>query len=235
MLLLSRSRAAMLAACIAIVGTACQPKTEPGRSAQKPAVTSKATDEESGAKSARKAAQQHKQPEPPPRPTIPKVALSDALRAACLVNVGDQMPDAELPDASGSSRVLSSFCGKKLTVLCIWTIGDTARSRLLATQTLKDLMKNVVEPFAEKGVQLVGIDVGDPVESARQHTTQAGATFPNLFDPNGDYLAKLAKDRQMPRTYLLDVSGRVLWFDVEYSRSSRQDLVQGIRVALGEL
>ncbi len=30
---------------------------------------------------------------PPPPLTIPKVGLSDALRATCLVNVGDIMPD----------------------------------------------------------------------------------------------------------------------------------------------
>ena len=44
-----------------------------------------------------------------------------------------------------------------------------------------------------------------------------------------------AKDDADIVLYLLDAQGKILWFDVEYSRSTREDLVQGIRVALGEL
>ena len=57
----------------------------------------------------------------------------------------------------------------------------------------------------------------------------------DIISPDYHPLAKIAKDKRMPRTFLLDATGRVLWFDVEYSRPSRRDLIQSIRVALGEL
>ena len=69
----------------------------------------------------------------------------------------------------------------------------------------------------------------------QEQVAKVGATFPVLLDPKGAYFAQLAKDRRMPRTYLIDANGRILWFDVEYSRFTRRDLVQSIRVALGEL
>jgi hypothetical protein len=36
----------------------------------------------------------------------------------------------------------------------------------------------------------------------------------------------------LPRTYLLDSSGKILWFDLEYSRSTRRELNQAIRYVL---
>ena len=162
--------------------------------------------------------------------------MSDAIRATCLVNVGDAMPEAELPDLAGNLHGLGSLYGPKLTVLCFWTVGTTHKARLMATEALQDLMSDVAEPFGKKGVAVIGIDVGDPADEVKQHVAEAGATFPNLLDAKGELFAKIAKDRKMmPRTYLLDAGGRILWYDVEHSRAMRRDLVQAIRVALGEL
>ena len=145
------------------------------------------------------------------------------------------MPEAELPDPAGKLHALESLYGPKLTVVCLWTIGTTHRSRLVAVAALQDLMRDVAEPFGPKGVRVIGINVGDAAAAVGQEAAQAGVKFPNLLDPKGQYFAKIAKDKRMPRTFLLDAAGRVLWFDVEYSRPSRRDLIQSIRVALGEL
>lgn len=173
--------------------------------------------------------------EPPPPPTIPKVVMSDELRATCLVNVGDTIPEAELADLDGKMSELGSLHGPKLTVVCFWTIGTTPRSQLVAGAVLQDLMKEVVGPFGEQGVRVVAINVGDGVEDAKKYVADAEATFPILLDPQGEYFAKIATERKMPRTYLLDAQGKVLWFDLEYSNTARRDLVQGIEVALDEM
>ncbi|MBU4272985.1 MAG: TlpA family protein disulfide reductase [Planctomycetes bacterium] len=173
--------------------------------------------------------------EPPPPPTIPKVVMSDELRATCLVNVDDTIPEAELADLDGKPSELGSLFGPKLTVLCFWTIGTTPRSQLVANAVLQDLMKDVVGPFGEQGVRVVAINVGDGVEDVKKYVADAKATFPNLLDPQGEYFTKIATERKMPRTYLLDAEGKVLWFDMEYSNTARRDLVQGIEVALDEM
>ncbi len=242
MLLLSRSWIVVIVAGLAVACTACQPKTTGKPAEKKPAAarTEAEASEQSAPQPATSA--EHKtmarkpRPQPPPPPlTIPKVALSDALRATCIINVGDTMPDAELQDSAGKIHALESLYGPKLTVVCLWTIGATPRSRLVAVATLHDLMKDVAVPFGEKGVRVIGVNIGDAAAAVGQEVSQAGATFPNLLDPKGEFFAKIAKDKQMPRTFLLDAAGRILWFDVEYSRPSRRDLVQSIRVALGEL
>ncbi len=171
--------------------------------------------------------------DPPPPPTIPVVSMSDEIRAACLVNVGEAMPTAELTDFSGVKHRLESLFGERLTVLCFWTIGTTRRSQLIAAAALKDLEKDIAEPFASLGVRVAAVNVGDPPDEAKRLVEQAGVALPCLSDPQGNLFARLSKDRKMPRVYLLDAEGKVLWFDVEYARPSREDLVQGIRAALG--
>lgn len=96
-------------------------------------------------------------------------------------------------------------------------------------------MSEVVEPFGPEGVGVIGINVGDPPAAVEQEAIQAGETFPCLLDPRGEYFRQIAADNRMPRTFLLDATGRILWFDVEYSRPSRRELLQCIQVALGEL
>lgn len=173
--------------------------------------------------------------EPPAPPTIPKVSMSDETRAGCLVQVGDAMPAAELVDFDGQKHTLESQYGKRLTVLCFWTIGEKRRAQLVAQAALQDLAKEIAGPFEAEGVRVVAVNVGDAAADARRHIDEAGVELPCLSDAKGELFARLAKDRKMPRVYLLDADGKILWFDVEYSRSSREDLTQGIRVALGKL
>jgi hypothetical protein len=222
-----RSWAMVLAGGLAVACQACQPKTT-----QKPEERNPAAAIQSKTVVATKPKSQ--EPSSPP-PSIPKVALSTELRATCLVNVGNTIPKANLSDPGGKMHVLDSLYGQKLTVVCFWTIGATHRSRLVAAAALQDLRKDVFEPFGSKGVAVVGVNVGDAAAAVEQEVRQAGASFPNLLDPKWQFFAKIAIDKRMPRVFLLDAAGRVLWFDVEYSRSSRQDLTQSIRVALGEL
>lgn len=241
MLLLSRSWIVVGAACLSLACTGCQPKTAEKPAERKPAaVASSATNQrpasQTDAKAEHKTAAPKQKPQtPPPSPTIPKVTLSDELRAACLVSAGNTMPQGELVGPDGKLHALRSLYGKKLTVICLWTTGTTHRMQLVATAALQDLSKEVATPFGEKGVSVVGINVGDTSAAIAEALGKADATFPNLLDPKGEFFAKLAKDRKMPRVYLLNAEGQILWFDVEFRRNSREDLVQSIRVALGEL
>jgi hypothetical protein len=185
------------------------------------------------------AVEQPKRQESPPPPlpaTMPKVNLSEELRANCLVKVGDVMPTPRLPDIKTGS--LASLYGKKLTVVCFWAAVDR-RSALETANILRSLTNEIAMPFAGKGVQVIGIELArNDVDTAAWESvrkTVSKLPFPCLSDGKGQYLGYLCKDDKVPRVYLLDPKGKILWFDVEYSRSTREDLVQGIRVALGEL
>lgn len=242
MLLLSRSWMVVGVACLSLAWTGCQPKTTEKPAEKKPtatrpdATTSERSTSQAEAKGERKAASQKSKPQEPSAPlTIPEVTLSEELRAACIVNTGDTMPEGELPGPDGKPHALNSLFGEKLTVVCFWTLGSNSRSQRVATAALQDLMNEVAVPFGEKGVSVIGVNVGDAPAAVDQTFSGADATFPNLLDPKGEFFAKLAKDRKMPRVYLLDAEGRILWFDVEFGRNSRWELVQSIRAALGKL
>jgi peroxiredoxin len=245
MLLLNRSWFMLAAVSLALTCTGCSPKASekpPERipSGGRPAAKVEKEQEPTlqvpskSAQEPQRTAVAHK-PKPadiPPPPTIPKVELSNELRATCLVNVGDEMPAGELPDAAGDMHALGSLYGQKLTVICFWTVGTSPRSKLVAVAVLHDLMKGIVEPYGEKGVRVVGINVGDAAQAVEQHVAGATATFPNLHDAKGEFFAKVVKDGKMPRTFLLDANGKVLWFDVEYSREARRNLIVSIKAVL---
>jgi len=166
------------------------------------------------------------QPEPPPKPTMPEVKLTEALAATCLVKVGDAMPEVTLPDLTGAPTAFRSLSGEKLTVVCFWKADHP-----YAVEELRDLQKSVAGPYQAKGVRVVAINQADSPEVARQTAQQTGAAFPILLDADGAYFQKVAT-QGLPRTYLLDAEGKILWFDIEYSRSTERNLLQAIDVTL---
>jgi peroxiredoxin len=167
-------------------------------------------------------------PEPPPAPKMPEVKMPAALAQTCLVKVGSAVPQGDLVGLDGKRVGLYSLLGKRLTVVLFWQAEN-----MYATQALEYLEPDVVKPFADKGVKAIGINVKDPPDAARKAVEEAGAKYANLLDPEGAYFAKVATER-IPRVYLLDPAGKVLWYDIEYSTGSRRDLERAIRFVLGE-
>lgn len=171
---------------------------------------------------------------PPPPPEVPEVHMTEALMETCLVFIDDSIPEGELADADGNPQSLEDLFGEKLTVVLFWTSGESMMAKMSATSALEDLEKDIAEPYAEKGVKVVGISVNNTPEVAAEHITESGATFTNLHDPEGTFFAKVATEK-LPRTYLVSPDGKIIWFDLEYSRASRRNLLQAIQVTLGEI
>jgi peroxiredoxin len=160
---------------------------------------------------------------------IPAVALSKAHQALCKINVGNAMPDAALSLLGSSEGAkLSSLFGEKATVVVFWK-GD----RRMAREQLADMGPEVVEPFGKLGVAVVGIAVGTPAADAQAAIKTAGASFANLLDADGQAFAQVGSEK-LPRTYVLDPKGKILWFDIEYSLGTRRELNQALRAVAGE-
>ena len=162
----------------------------------------------------------------PPPPTIPEVKLTESLQQTNKVGVGDNLPDAELPDLQGQKRTLAELFGEKLTVVVFWQADDP-----YSTLELEDLQKQFLDAAAEKGVKVVALNVGDQPEAARDAVAPFSPTFPILLDTDGAYFAQVATEH-LPRTYLVDPTGKILWFDLEYSSSTRRQLDQAIEAVL---
>ena len=98
---------------------------------------------------------------------------------------------------------------------------------------LSDLQGDMADPYAGKGIKVIGINVGDRPATVRQELEKAGVKISCFFDPDKAFFSKLAKS-MLPRVYLLDASGKIIWFDTEYTQSTRRNLMQAVQVVLGE-
>lgn len=159
---------------------------------------------------------------------VPKVVMSDTDLAESLVKVGDKMPVAELPDAAGKAQSLQGLTGEKATLVIFWTAGNIA-----ALQQLLDLKNDILEPYGKEGVRVVVIDEGDKSEQVKDAVEQTHPNFPILLDSEGSLFAKVATAR-LPRTYVLDATGRIVWFDIGYSPVMREGLLQTVRAMVGK-
>lgn len=73
-------------------------------------------------------------------------------------------------------------------------------------------LQQVWEQSEPKGVQFVGIDFRDNVDSARAHEKRFGSTYPSIDDPSGETLLQLRgtlNPRAVPSTLVLDRQGRM--------------------------
>jgi peroxiredoxin len=157
---------------------------------------------------------------------MPRVSLTQVHADACRVKVGDLFPESGLKDTAGQAQPLANLRGKKMTVVVFWN-GRKANSR----EELADLEPTILARFGASGVGIVGVNSGDDPQLVGELAKQSGASFPVLCDPEQTLLAQVAPGK-VPATYLVDATGKVLWFDIEYSRSTRRELAEAIRYTL---
>jgi peroxiredoxin len=157
---------------------------------------------------------------------MPGVVLSDQHATLCKVKVGDQFPALELPTLTGDKKSLNELFGPKLTLVVFWN-----GQQPTGLEELADLSRYHLPRFADKGLAVVAINTGDDATKAGELSQKAGTAYPVLSDADGAALAQVAAGK-LPRSYLLDPSGKVLWFDLEYSPTTRRDLASAIRFTL---
>ena len=80
-------------------------------------------------------------------------------------------------------------------------------------------------------MNVIGINTQNPAAEVQKITSGLEIIFPVLLDDGGKLLGQMATDK-LPRTYLLDATGKILWLDLEYSRTTRRDLLSAIRSQL---
>jgi len=161
-----------------------------------------------------------------PKLELPRIFLSDEHEASCLVRQGDTMPDFKLNDIEGNNHSLSALLGDKATVVCFWTSTDA-----LANWEISDLGPDLVERFGPRGLKVVGVNFKEPSETVAAVVGQHQITFPVLLDVDGEGFAMVAT-KYLPRTYVLDGDGKILWLDLGYTHETRRDLEQAVRYAL---
>jgi peroxiredoxin len=214
--------------CLAVALWGCNRGEQPPKPEQKPAPPAVAEKPQPAPEPTPPAVETPVPAEPAPPPKIPDVVMTEAQAATGLVKVADPMPEGELPDLEGKPHAIKDLLGQKGTVIVFWDAADP-----YGVQELQDLQLDVVEPYGGQGINVVGINEKDSPDTVRQKLEQTGAKFTQLLDSDGAYFAKVAKER-LPRTYLLDREGKILWLDLEYSSATRRNLLQAIKVVVSQ-
>src|SRR5262249_49624156 len=137
-------------------------------------------------------------------------------------------PTMDLMDSMGKSVSLSTLYGSRLTIVVFWN------TRIIqAREQFERMKQEIVGRYNVPGVKIVAINVGDSAETVQKFLMASPPTVPCLIDQDGEAFKKIAKTK-LPRTYLLDKSGKVLWFDLEYSRGMLRDLDNAMHLFLGD-
>jgi peroxiredoxin len=157
---------------------------------------------------------------------VPPVLLTKQHQELCRVKVGDTLPAIELPKVLGGNAKLSALAGKAATVVVFWKA-----DRRMSRDELADLGPDVVQKFGSRGVEVVGIAVEEPAATARDLIKKTAANFPQLLDADGKAFAQVGAER-LPWTLVLDGAGKIVWFDLEYSLSTRRELQQALLATL---
>lgn len=163
---------------------------------------------------------------PPITLHVPLVVMSDAHAKSCRVKIGDALPAFVLPDRPGVVQSLAPLFGEKLTVVVFWN------SRVVfAREQFQRLQHDVVDRYSQYGVSVIAVAVGETASEVQRTLGSQEISFPCLVDQSGDALRHVATGK-LPRTYLLDAEGRILWLDIEYSRTTERELDNAIFYSL---
>jgi len=156
----------------------------------------------------------------------PLVVMSEGHAQTCRVKVGDKLPDVTLPDPDGTEHALTSLLSDKLTVVLFWSMREA-----LGREQFRRLQTETYQPFREAGVHVIAVNVGDASDDVRALYEEAQGVFPCLLDTSKLAFTGVAT-ANLPRTYLLDAQGQILWMDIFYARSTRRELLNAIHYHL---
>lgn len=165
--------------------------------------------------------------QPPNR--MPNVALSEQHAKSCPIQVGQDFPNLTLTDQAGKSQELTKVRGR-YTLVVLWSASVPA-----AVEEFSDLDAYAYQPYKNVGLNVVAVHTpAGKTQQPKEVLQKVKPAFTTLNDTNGELWEKLGKG-SLPRTFLLDGQGKVLWFDIEYSRETRRQLQQALQSVIREI
>ena len=165
-------------------------------------------------------------PGPGPAPYEPHVVFTSGMQTLNPVGVGDAAPAFTLPTHDGSEATLAELMGQKLTLLVFWRSDE-----VFCVEEIARLERDVLAEYSGLGLEVVTVHVGEPTAKTEEILAAVQPRFAVLVDAEETVVPQYAA-ALFPRTYLLDAQGNILWFDLEYSRSTRRQMDNAIRYYL---
>lgn len=139
------------------------------------------------------------------RPGTEAEATENGSSTAPVMTPGAPAPNFSLPDRSGRTFSLSDFRGRPLLVDFWATWCGPCRETMPEVQRMHQKYGNQL--------QVVGINIEGKSQDVLSYLDEGGYTFPVLFD-SGNWDSIVATNygvSSIPRTFLIDRNGRVLY------------------------
>lgn len=153
-------------------------------------------------------------------------SISAQKENADVIAKGDQMPDFKLKSAVYGNVDSKDLKGKVvlITIFATWC-GPCQKE-------LKEV-KEVLYPKYQNNPNFRMLTVGreHTDEELTKYNAKKGFTFPLYPDPKRDFTSKFAKSL-IPRTYLVDQSGEVVYTTSGFSESAFEELLKNIDLLL---
>ena len=145
---------------------------------------------------------------------LPAVILSAEHEAMNLAAVGAPMPAIQLFSPTGQAVGLADLRGERATVVAVHRSSD-GNGNWMSQSLLADLAPEVAAPFADRGVRVVTVSLSAAAKPQQGITT---------LRANANEAARVLGTGRMPRVYVLNGAGEIVWLDIEYSMSTRREL-----------
>lgn len=181
-------------------------------------------------KANRKPPQAGKNPDPiaVSGPRKPKVILSAGHRATCVKFVGDSIGDPTVRDINNTQHKLKKLLSNKFTVLIFWN--DNSRA---GVEQFRRIPVDILGTYAKQRVKVIAANTGGDLATTKRLTGNAAKMIDSLVDGDQELFGQFANSR-VPRTYLLDKDGKILWFDIEYSQGMQRELENALDYYLNQ-
>lgn len=155
--------------------------------------------------------------------TLSILASTLLAASAFAVEVGQMAPDFDLPGASGSVK-LSSYKGKTV-YLDFWAswCGPCKQSF--------PWMNEMQSRYGSKGFQIVGVNVDQKLDDAKEFLKENKASFDVAFDSSGK-IPKTFAIKGMPTSLLIGPDGKVIAVHSGFKPEQKPELEKQIKQAL---
>jgi peroxiredoxin len=157
--------------------------------------------------------------------TTTQAILRDELFRMSRLNLGAEAPDFSGVEVTLNKSSLSDYRGK-VTILFFWHALMPAHDESLA------LMKRYQEEFADKNIQILGVNMDDP-RTLRRHIAEGTVNWTNFSDSTQS-ITKIYRIEQWPFVYVLDGEHKIRYSGEPgaFVKITAEDLAR--QVAVGE-
>ena len=128
----------------------------------------------------------------------------------------------------GTHHQFLRLLSDRLTVLIFWD-----EKSATGMEQFRRIPVDILGDFAAHRVKVIAVNVGGEKNRVRELTGDAADKIVSLVDSDGSFYGHFASSL-LPRTYVLDQRGTILWFDLEFSLSTSRSLRQVLAYFLAQ-